>query len=459
MKIKQLLLVSMALALVAGCQEKIEIYDNWPTWPSRPIIEDALMKGASGESAIQAGDKVKFSAHVFDDYTPLESYTLQVMSGDVVLASSTGKLSGNSADIACEMEMPFGANYAPGVFYPLVVLEVANSTGGKTSSRLSDDVNVSVSRPETPKKLYIVDNNSKVFEMDRIGSTYQFKTNAETLSGIGSSFRIAEKVSSSGSIDYSGLVWGQVDGNLIVVSSAGDNAIPVPDGSYSCALFSGTADLKTLRFDTYSFEMSKLLDYTTTLDKSDFEDASYGGKPFLFKVQDIPQDSEVIITGLGDDLSIVLPPYLFADIEGNSARFIGVSERYKLFFDKTAGYMYVNVRNGMPDNLWVTGVGAGFPLEPYQSTFNWFGNEPFGYFSFHKIDAVNFEIMLYLGADFCLQTYRLISWGTVLKWTSATPSLMKVKSNNDAVAGPDFKPGVYWLRVNVETGEASLEKA
>ncbi len=447
----------MALAFMAGCQEKIGIYDNWPDWPSRPIIEDALMKGASGESAIQAGDKVKFSAHVFDDYTTLESYTLQVMSGEVVLASSSGKLSGNSADIACEMVMPFGANYAPGVFYPLVVLNVTNSTGGTTMGRLSDDVNVSVSRPETPNHLYLVDNNGKVFEMDRIGSTYKFRTNAASLKGIGSSFRIAEMVSSSGSIDYGGLVWGQVDGNVIVVSSAGDNAIPTPNSSYSCEMFSGTDDIKSISFDMYSFEYWKLLDHVVVLDKASIVD-TYLNYVYLLDVK-MPTDCEVQFVGFGDDLKNIIPSYLFADLEGNTARFIGATDTYHYFYDLTNNWIWIHERYENPENLWVTGLGAGLAQTPYTATFDWFGSLPAGYLSMRKVNSKEFEILLYLNENYCLQVYRMVAWGTVLKWTSTTPSLMKVKSNNDAVAGPDFKAGVYWLRVNVDTGEASLEKA
>ena len=62
-----------------------------------------------------------------------------------------------------------------------------------------------------------------------------------------------------------------------------------------------------------------------------------------------------------------------------------------------------------------------------------------------------------LNNDMAFQVYRKVAWGTVVSpLTSLTPTLLKVNPNNDAVAGPNFTPGVYNLKVDVQAKTVEL---
>ena len=56
------------------------------TTPSKPKIENAVLRGVNGETVVAAGDKVKFTAQVSDEYNDLVSFQLLVtMDGAEIL--------------------------------------------------------------------------------------------------------------------------------------------------------------------------------------------------------------------------------------------------------------------------------------------------------------------------------------------------------------------------------------
>jgi hypothetical protein len=434
--------------LFFSCEENVTKPDRWPDWPSLPQIESAQLRGLNGETTVAAGDRVKFTAHVSDVYNDLASYQLEFKSGEITIASKTGVLSGSSVDIEFETVLPFGTYYED-TGYPEVYLKVTNALNIVAERTLNNENNVMVTRPETPSHLYIVDNNSNVYTLDRIGNTYVFLTSG-SLVGIGTNFKIASKLTGSNQIDYSELVWGIENGNIVIVHDASAASIATPQ--------TGSYDLKSLDFDMYSFTLSKTVDYLVEINQSEMDPVTKGGIAYLSK-ENIPmvQDCEVKFTGFGQDLTTMLRPDLFVNISGEKAKFAGNTRNWRAFYNTENKFMYVQTYNNEENLLWLTGTGAGFPLQPYASTFDWFATEPHGYFSFIRTGEDTFEMLVYLASDFCVQAYSKVSWGTVLSpWYSVTPELFTVRSNNDGVAGPQFKPGVYTMRIDTTTGNVSL---
>ncbi|MDR1881334.1 MAG: hypothetical protein LBR26_00935 [Prevotella sp.] len=448
MKKYHLFILTVLSILFFSCEDKVTKIDVWPEWPSLPMIESAQLCGLNGETTVAAGDRVKFTARVSDSYNDLASYQLEFKSGGVIIASKTGTLSGAGADIEFETTLPFGAYYED-AGYPEVNLKVINVLNIQAERTLNNENNVRVTRPETPVQLYIVDNEGGVYTLNRIGNTYEFLTSG-SLAEIGTSFKIASKLIGNSQIDYSELVWGVVDGNIVVVHDASDASIPTPKtDSYG---------LKNLSFDMYSFILSKTVDFLIEINKSDMAPATKGGIAYLSK-ENIPmvQDCEVRFTGFGQDLTTMLRPDLFVSISGDVAKFAGNTRNWRAFYNTENGFMYVQTYNNEENLLWLTGQGAGFPLPPYVSTFDWFGTEPHGYFSFIRTGEDTFEMLIYLASDFYIQAYRKVAWGEVLNpWASVTPSLLTVNSNNDGVPGPDFKPGVYTIRIDAAKREGAL---
>lgn len=443
-----ILILTVLSVIFFSCEDKVSKVDEWPEWPSYPIIESAQLRGLNGEETVAAGDKVKFTAHVSDAYNDLASYQLEFKSGGITIASETGTLSGSGTDIEFETILPFGAYYED-TGYPEVSLKVVNALNVQAELMLSNENNVKVIRPETPTQLYIVDNNGRVYNLDRVDGTYEFLT-SHSLAEIGTSFKIASKLTGDNQIDYSELVWGVVDRNIVVVHDVSDASISTPE--------TGSYNLKNFSFDMYSFHLSKTVDFLVEINKSDMVPVAKGGIAYLLKDNiQMVQDCEVKFTGFDQDLTTMLRPDLFVNISGDMAKFAGNTRTWRAFYNTENKFMYTQTNNNEDNILWLTGSGAGFPLQPYASTLDWFGTEPHGYFSFIKTGEDTFEMLVYLAANFCIQAYRNVAWGTVLSpWASVTPSLFTVNPNNDGVAGTEFTPGVYTIRVDAAKGEVSL---
>ncbi len=88
--------------------------------------------GVNGETVVAAGDKVKFTAQVSDEYNDLVSFQLLVtMDGAEILNLSKG-LSGRSAVIEEEATLPFVAGFQNG--RPVVTIKAVNDLGGNEST-------------------------------------------------------------------------------------------------------------------------------------------------------------------------------------------------------------------------------------------------------------------------------------------------------------------------------------
>ena len=207
---KKIYVLFMSSLLLLSCaKDDVSKPSEWPEWPtpSKPKIENAVLRGVNGETVVAAGDKVKFTAQVSDEYNDLVSFQLLVtMDGAEILNLSKG-LSGRSAVIEEEATLPFVAGFQNG--RPVVTIKAVNDLGGNESTLTLDEAaSVAVTRPETPSQLYLVDDLGNVYEMDKESQNetdYSFRTSAADLAGIGDHFKVAEKIINN-KPDYSGLV-------------------------------------------------------------------------------------------------------------------------------------------------------------------------------------------------------------------------------------------------------------
>jgi hypothetical protein len=177
------IMILVALTAVS-CAEKIDKTVTWPEWASRPILSELAVVGVDGAKAIIAGEKVKFTATIADEYNELKSYTVDVKYAGNEVVSITKDLNGNQANLEIEFDMPFAAYLASGEFYPEVTLTAVNVANGAASTRVAYENNVAVSRPEAPARLYIVDNAGKTIELAK-GEGYKYASvEGANLSGL-----------------------------------------------------------------------------------------------------------------------------------------------------------------------------------------------------------------------------------------------------------------------------------
>lgn len=444
-RIIKYLAAAAAVFALAGCEDKVNKDVTWPEWASRPLIEDASVS-AGGKTEIVAGESVKFSAHVYDNYNELKSWSITVKYGDNTVVSKEASLSGNDATVEFEFVMPFAANLSDGGFYPEVSVSAKNVAGGENSTRISRDRNISVSRPASPASLVLVDENGRQFSLVKTSDFVYGTASGTDLTKLGARVYVAEKVS-GGKPDYSGYVWGVSDGKISVLedSSKGE-AIAVPDSEgYGFSRFG---------FNIYSFEIDKLVNLTVSLDKDALESQTQSGVTYLAKENvHLVQDCEVTFSGFGA-LDKMLQSDRFEILSDSSAKFTGHSANWSFYYDTDTGWMILNYAVfNTSDQLWVTGIKACFPLGNDGSAHELKYLDGDGKVRYATLAAVkdsegDFRIRLYLKDEYALQLFRWVKWSTTVSMTSMTPETASVSSDGIFIRpGSAFKAGVHELRV------------
>ena len=434
------IIIAMLLGLLTACEQKIDKNVTWPEWASRPMLNDLKVKGSS--SVITAGETVTFDAKIEDQFNDLASYMLEVKYSDNVVFEKSGTLSGSSADLSIVFEMPFAAQLDD-ESYPEVSLTVTNVVNGLSTKRVANENNVKVLRPSLPDALWLVDDSGHSFTMKKDGQFYGIDPAAD-LSVLGSRFRIAEKLIGS-EPDYSGLVWGAEEGRIIIVHQAGDNAIPTPD--------SAGYGFKVLALDTYNFILSKLLNYKYVVDIAALDSDEQGGVKYK-QAENVKlyRDCEVEFVGFGD-LKTFLQPDRFEILSTTTAKFTGQTSSWGIYYDINDNWLIINHKPwNMPDQLWITGTKACYPLgnDASENSFSYLagdGKQHTASLCGVKGEDGAFRCLIYLKADYALQLYRWVKWSTVVKLNSLTPDLGKITDTTYIVPGNSFKPGLYLLTV------------
>lgn len=443
-RILKYMAVPVLAALVCGCAEKVDKNVTWPEWASRPIIENATVS-ADGKTAITAGENVRLKVHIYDDFNELESWSLSIKYGNNIVFEKTVGLSGNDEEVDFEFVMPFAAGLDEGGFYPEVTIASRNVAGGEYSTRIPRDRNVSVNRPAAPSSLTVIDEKGNSFFLERSGSTLVYDTPEGTdLSKLGTKVFIAEKVS-GGKPDFSGNVWGTVDGVISIIGEGGD-AISVPD--------SEGYGFKRFGFDTYGFVLDKLVDLTVDVDKGAMEAYSQSGVNYLAKEKvHLVKDCEVRFTGFGE-LSSMLQSDRFEILDPGTAKFTGHSADWSFWFDTETGWMILNYAVfNTSDQVWITGLKACFPLGDDDSTHDLKYLDGDGKVRYATLAAVkdgsgDFSILVYLKDDYTIQAYRWIKWSTTVDMTSMTPETASIVDGIYIRPGSDFESGLYEIRLH-----------
>lgn len=423
-----------------SCAEKVDKDLTWPKWSSRPVISGAKMDGG-GQNSVTAGSKVSFSANISDKYNELEECTLSVLFGKDTVFQKTIDLNGNNYDLKVDFVLPFSANLPEQEIYPDVTLTVLNAKGGKNQITLNRENNVSVSRPQSPPQLYIVDDAGNIFTLLRMSNTsYEYKTADNTdFSRLGKSFYIAFSTNGS-KPDLSDIVLGQ-DGDQIILADSSTLPIVTPETEgYT---------IKSMRFNLFSFKLSKIIDCVITVDKNKMNDES--AFMAIYNML-LVKDCEIKFKGFGD-LKSMLQPDRFEIEDNETAVFTGQTNRWNLLYHVSSGWLITNYANtNASGQLWVTGANACFPLGNDGTTTNlsWFADTRFAALSAVKSSEDDFSIVIYLKNSFEIQLYRWFKWSTVVRLISDSNDIGYIHPNGVSILpGSKFTPGLYLFVVHL----------
>ncbi|MGN0190387.1 MAG: hypothetical protein ACI39U_01905 [Candidatus Cryptobacteroides sp.] len=448
-RIKYLLLATLCLA---SCQEKVDKNVQWPEWASRPLIQDARIS-ADGKTEITAGENVKLYAKINDSFNELKGCTVEVKYGSNTVITKSFDLSGNEAVIDWTFAMPFAAYLDEGGFYPEVSLTSSNVAGGFSTTRISRDSNISVLRPASPASLYAIDTDGNSVELTREDAgSYKYVSSSDSdLSRLGDSFWIAERINGT-QPDFGSTVWGLNDGKIEVVGEDGAELTAGDTGGYG---------ISRLAFDTYRFSLDKLLDLCIDIDSADMEAQSQNGINYLAKENvQLIKDCQVKFTGFGN-LEDMLQSDRFEILDETSAKFTGHKTAWSFYYDQEDNWMITNYASfHAPDQVWVTGKNACFPLGNDKSAndLNFLagdGKSRVATLSAVKDENGDFNILVYLKDDYVIQPFRRVKWSTTVTMTSKTGDTAAITDGIFVTPGSDFTPGVYSIRFHITKDEDS----
>lgn len=413
--------------------------------PVAPVVESASLRGAEGETSVPAGSSVVFKAVVSVTGSELEAYSIDIRKGTELLASASGDLSGTGATIEETLELALNPADVSEDFFPDVVLKVTNTDKMYVEKVLSNEESIRITVPDVPDRLYLVDNAGHIYEMSASADRGRYHTTAE-ISEMGTSFSVAEAVSTDGSIDESGKSW---------------KDISVPESEYG---------LKWIGFDIFTEEVYKMIDHTVTLDMSAMADDN----PYkVFWSQNFVQDCEVEFLNYPDGMQ--LQGDRFADAEGNTARYTGTTENnLEVYYLPEPNWLVVKFQWSDTESMWLTGENGALPMLPYSDglALNWFNNVPNSAvstttMSFVKEDDSNWRMLLYLKDNFAIKVFDGFSWANEINpWSSMTPETLVITGmeqtedgtldGNYGNAGPSFSEGLYMLHFDSSNASASL---
>ncbi|MDR0798141.1 MAG: DUF5016 domain-containing protein [Dysgonamonadaceae bacterium] len=450
-------ILAISTLLIAACEEK----DSRTHFPdSTPVIESATIRSTQAEnpSVIVFGDSIVLNAVLSDAKTPLSTLRVEIIVNDNLVKRTEIRTPGNSCSISEKYRIPLVANAADNTDVE-VYLKLTNVEGNTTEKALT--AQVSAKRPASfGNSIYFVFQDGTVLKANKalgVANEYQsVKTNIEKNN---ISFKIAQKLTADNQIDYSGFVWGNVNGELAVCSESD------PDFEYRDALI---VAFKQLFFNVYSFEFSIDADRLKPLqiDGIQLGSENLDGVDFMTLTKAFTKNAEVTFSGF-EDLTQALLPDFFEITAGDKAKFLGLSGSYKFLYNMATGFLYVEQPEAVyPDALWLDGSGMGFPSEPYAMTTSWNWNKPEDYIFCRKMADGEFQATFYT-EKFDMKFFHQRMWGgeeNSADYTLTPAGLLlpgednQGKPNGNWISGPDIVPGVYRVSINLNDKTTTVER-
>ena len=439
-KLTNILLLSLGLLAMAckpdGPQEKPK------EEPQAPVIESAQLRGENGEATVLTGAKVVFTAEVSVKGSELGSFSLEISNAGSTLASCSKELSGTKATISETFDLGLvAAEVGPGVT-PTVYLKVVNKDKMATEYTLKESESVKVVAPEYADFLYLVDNNGHVYQMTKVDLNGIYHTDGD-ISELGTNFRICSKINGT-DIDSSGEVWG-----------------PFDTPSYE------DCGNKWISFDIVTGEIDYMLDLVISMDTSKMAVNGANRCYWAFK---LVHNCQVVFYNFGDNLQ--LQADRFDNAIENTARYTGhTGTIFEVYYIPDSQWLVVKNQWSDTDVLYITGASGSLPMLQYDAhPLAWFGDPDWASTVAMMKDKKDglWRALLFLKENFALKAYDYWAWGNELTWTSASPDLLTITpitmndsgnmDGNYGVPGPSFTEGLYMIRFNKITGEASMER-
>lgn len=460
--IYRLIIIAGAIILsFVSCNEE----EYGPRKESTPVIESA---GIS-PSTFTFGDSITLTASIHDPATQLSMLFYEVVSGDRVVTSGELPIGGAQYEVSKAIFVPLlnGQSDNDDIRVNIIVRNVLKGT---TSTEITG---LTGKRPVYPQ-LYLVTDNGGIASMSlQTTGNYQFQASDLTFD---TSFRykIAEKINNDNTIDYSGDVYGNVNGTIGMIDVNGESAfVYAPSADY----------IKTLTFDAYGFAITTTGSSLTSEDLalSFFTDQDINGESFRVLKRSLEKGKTYSVIGELAESRNLFNPDFFERTASNKVTFLGQTGEYTIYYNPIRRNTIVGVDNpSFPDYLLACGVGLGYPTYVTSAQIamiypgkdrthsDWGFDHVLKYVLFRQINDGIYQGTFFTPSDKNQQAsfkpFENTGWGNEKQagnFTFTGEQIISGSNNWEILQGEDVpavEPGYYKFTINLNNNTVHIDK-
>jgi len=338
-------ILTIGLIAFASCRDENKYGEPGYT---DPVVENF----AVSPTTFNFGDTVTVTADVSDPGTNLYKADILMYVKDRVIGVHSLFIGGTSDRISERVFVPMVANLDnnSSVTFKIVVSNLTKRTAEQSATGLTGN------RPHFPQ-LYLVLQNGEYHALTSQTSNADLYSVNNLALNSNFSYVVAEKLTSDGKIDFSKLVWGNVNGRFALVG----------ESDYAFAFVQGADYIDSFSFDAYAFTAVVNGQKATgmTLSPESFtQTAVYGGENFLVGTFNLEKDQVITLLGDFNDNGVIYHLDFFERVAQNKIKFLGETGTYTLNYNLYRKHLIVGVNNpSYPAYLLITGGGIGYPTK------------------------------------------------------------------------------------------------
>ena len=317
-----------------------------PRKESTPLFESMGI----APSSFTFGDSVTLTAKITDPATTLTTLAYEIVSGGKVITSGQIPIGGSTYEVSHPIFVPLLSNQVDNADVQ-VNLIAFNILKGSVSAQITG---VTGKRP-VYQRLYLVTDNGGVAILEPLtNNDREYYTGGLTFDS-SFQFKIAEKINTDNTIDYTGDVYGNVNGKMGMVNENGESAfVYAPSADYT----------KEFSFDYYALSVKS---FGSNLGNDDLALSAFGGQDInneAFRVLQRTLEKGKTYSLFGDLAATIniYNPDFFERTATDKVKFLGKTGEYTIYYNPVRKNIFVGVDNpSYPDYLLACGWGLGYP--------------------------------------------------------------------------------------------------
>ena len=296
------------------------------------------------------GDTITLSVNIIDPATNLSTLFYEVTDNGKVITTGSVPLNGDSAELDFPIYMPLIKDQSDNA--PIRINLIAQNVLKGVSHHVVEGI--TGKRPEY-ERLYLVTDNGTVVPLESSDADKnRFEATELTLDPT-FRYKIAEKLYSDNSIDYSGHVYGNVGGRIGMIGENGESAFAyIPDVEYT----------KTFTFYNEPLFTTMVGDNlgSDDLALSSFGSENIDNEAFRTITRTLEQGKSYTLFGVLGDSENIYNVDFFERESDSKVKFLGNTGEYTIYFNPVRKNIFVGLDNpSYPDYLLASGWGLGYP--------------------------------------------------------------------------------------------------